>query len=210
MERIEVLNMDTLEGALDLKDNKYNPVLLNMCNGEKRGGFYNLFGGQEEDLIRRGNYLEHLKKEEYPIKENCAIYSKNVTFDKKRIKGRYVQVEKRSMCLIACHAVKNNLPGIRLNSRNESIMRKKIELIFSLAKRKNHDSLVLSAFGCGGYRNPPEHISLLFRDAILKWGRYFKIIRFCIFDDNHIKSNFSIFKNVIGKMQMENETGIKC
>lgn len=85
----------------------------------------------------------------------------------------------------------------RLNKYDEDIMRRKIELIFQTANSQNHDSIILSAFGCGGFRCPPEHVSILFKEAIEKWKNSFKIIRFCIFDDNYPKSNFFIFKNCL-------------
>lgn len=190
---IEVLNMDTLEGLFELQDAGYNPVLHNMCNDRVRGGFHHLVGAQEEDLIRRGNYLEFLNKEKYPIPIDGVIYSSGVTFTKTRTGEKYTSP--RNANIIACAAVRNQEMGIRLNEFDEKVMRYKIELIFETARINKHDAIVLSAFGCGGFRCPPEHVSILFKEAIDRgWKNEFKRIRFCIFDENYPNSNFSIFK----------------
>lgn len=57
-----------------------------------------------------------------------------------------------------------------------------------------HDSCILSAFGCGAFRNPPETIARVFRtvlgeegmiDAQGRWG--YKIVIFAIFDDERTR-----------------------
>src|SRR3989344_7262922 len=64
---IRVVNKDTLDCAIELKDQGCNPVLHNMCNPMKRGGYFETVGSQEEDLIRRGNYISFLNSIEYPL-----------------------------------------------------------------------------------------------------------------------------------------------
>ena len=41
----------------------------------------------------------------------------------------------------------------------------KINAILCIAEMHNHRVLVLSAFGCGAFRNPPYHIACLFRQV---------------------------------------------
>lgn len=192
---VEVLNKDTLDGAIELKNNGYNPCLLNMCNSKKRGGELDTVGSQEEDLLRRGNYLDHLNNVNYPLPKLGLVYSKKVMFNKKGRRDKYTPIHPVYIDVIACAAIPNVHQGTRIMPPNDHIMKLKIESIFQVAFKNNHDSIVLSAFGCGGFRNPPEHVSLLFEKAIKRWKHSFRLIRFCIFDDNHHKSNYDIFKN---------------
>ena len=38
--------------------------------------------------------------------------------------------------------------------------------IFRIGLLHHHDSLVLGAFGCGAFRNPPAHIARLFHEVM--------------------------------------------
>ena len=54
----------------------------------------------------------------------------------------------------------------------------KIEFIFKMAIQHGHQYLILGALGCGAFNNPPYAVAKLFKQAILKFGRYFKKIGF--------------------------------
>jgi len=55
-----------------------------------------------------------------------------------------------------------------------------------IAKDNGHDSIVLSAFGCGAYGNPPKHMAELFREVICtQYSGAFKHIVFAIIDDHN-------------------------
>lgn len=104
--------MDTLEGFIELQERGYHPLLHNMCNDRVRGGFYHLTGSQEEDLIRRGNYLDFLKRVDYPIPIDKVVYSSGVTFTKRGIRENYRRYEQpKKVDLIACAAVRNQEEG---------------------------------------------------------------------------------------------------
>jgi len=62
--------------------------------------------------------------------------------------------------------------------------KQKIRTILNIALEHGHDSLVLSAFGCGAYGNPPEHMAKLFHNIICKeYVGCFKHIVFAIIED---------------------------
>lgn len=60
----------------------------------------------------------------------------------------------------------------------------KIRTIFRIGVMQGHDSLVLSAMGCGAFANPPAHIAKLFHQVIKEDEfRYaFRLIDFAILD----------------------------
>jgi uncharacterized protein (TIGR02452 family) len=60
----------------------------------------------------------------------------------------------------------------------------KIRTIFRIGKAHLHDSLVLSALGCGAFANPPVHIAKLFHQVMEEdeFRDVFKLIDFAILD----------------------------
>ena len=60
----------------------------------------------------------------------------------------------------------------------------KMRTIFRIGKANFHDSLVLSAMGCGAFANPPAHIAKLFHQVIEEdeFRNIFKLIDFAIID----------------------------
>lgn len=67
-----------------------------------------------------------------------------------------------------------------------------------------HDSLELSAFGCGAFRNPPKHVAELFKAVFNEpeFKNRFRQVTFAIIDDHNAgkahnnASNFEPFKRV--------------
>jgi uncharacterized protein (TIGR02452 family) len=62
----------------------------------------------------------------------------------------------------------------------------KIDTIFQIAQMKKHDSIILSAFGCGGDHNPIYQIIDIFNNCILRWKHSFKIIIFAVLSKEKI------------------------
>jgi len=65
----------------------------------------------------------------------------------------------------------------------------------ALAASENHDCVVLGAFGCGAFSNPPEHVAEIFKNAIEKnFKNVFKIIAFpIIFNEDNLKAFEKVF-----------------
>lgn len=63
----------------------------------------------------------------------------------------------------------------------------KMRTLFRIALVHGNDSLVLGAFGCGAFRNPPEHIAQIFHQVLEEdeFKDRFKKIFFAILDDHN-------------------------
>ena len=68
--------------------------------------------------------------------------------------------------------------------RDVEITLEKMRTIFRIGMVKGHDSLVLSAFGCGAFANPPAHIAQLFHQVSEEdeFKNVFRMIDFAILD----------------------------
>ncbi|CAF1541060.1 unnamed protein product [Rotaria sp. Silwood1] len=133
----------------------------------------------------------------YPMDEFGAIYTSGLTVFRQPENIGYALMDKPmlNVCAIAIAAYRD--PKLDKNNKNflsskYSIgMRKKIENIFAIGHHHNHDCLVLSAFGCGAFRNPPKHVAAIFKSVIEQYAGFFNRIYFAIIDDHNAGQEFN-------------------
>lgn len=197
---IHVVQMDTIDAGIKLKENGYNPVILNMCDWSVPGGIIDAGSvTQEEDLFRRSNYYTTLTKDLYPLKDIDTIFSSNVLVFKENAFVRYRMMEEPIyLNFIAAPAP---FKPIKDNNRfkNESdinLFKNKMRMLFKIAYVMNCDSIVLSAWGCGVFYCPSEHTAELFNEIINEFKGMFKIIVFAIIGKGE---NYNIFSKTINK-----------
>lgn len=195
---VYVVNEDMIDTYVKLKEQGYNPVLLNLASdttpggGVERGCY-----SQEECIFRRSNYFMTLTRDFYPIKKLESIYSKDVTLFKDA-KHNLMETPIK-MDIIACPSVKcPDLVDGLFKHEDEYVQEQKIRLIFLTAIRHRHDSIVLGAFGCGAYNCPPKQVAEMFKRAVEKYKNHFKVIVFAILRKPYDKrDNFKIFNDVL-------------
>lgn len=77
----------------------------------------------------------------------------------------------------------------RLAPAEEQLLRLKIHTLLTACRDNGATHLVLSALGCGAFRNPPDHVAELFKDALSPasgmFRGCFKKVVFAIFDDHN-------------------------
>ncbi|MCR5288953.1 MAG: TIGR02452 family protein [Treponema sp.] len=64
----------------------------------------------------------------------------------------------------------------------------------------NHevDVLVLGAFGCGAFQNPPEIVAKVYKQVLVEYTHAFKSIVFAIYCKDYETENYKTFLNVLG------------
>ena len=167
---VNVFESDTFNVAERMvKEEKLNPLVLNMASDMKAGGGWRKGAmAQEECLFYRSTYSLTLDPQSgysrsysYPIGNKCVIYSPCVRVfldENQRPLNRPFDV-----ACIAVPFVRNPVTvNGRLNAVDELITEQKINAIVELAVRHGHDSLLLSAGGCGVFNNPPHQIAEIF------------------------------------------------
>lgn len=196
LSNVSVVNADTLDTALLAP----NTLLLNMANPSRPGGNPALVGAQEEDLFRRTNLHRFLVPTLYPL-HNKIVLSKHVEVVKKGLREAYAPLDAPAYVdIVSCAAVQNahgELYGAALSPLDARKMAQKIWNIFLLAKEHKYARIVLSAFGCGGFQCPPEHVSRLFRDVLCAFHGDFEEIVFAIWDECSPCSNYAVFKKTL-------------
>ncbi|CAF1656160.1 unnamed protein product, partial [Adineta ricciae] len=149
----------------------------------------------------------------YPMEEFGGIYTAGITVFRGTEQDGYPYKKQPlyNVCAIAMAAYRDPplTPDNKLQNKPAMNTRRKIENIFAIAHHQKHDCLVLSALGCGAFRNPPEHVALLFKSVILQYAGYFDTIYFAIINDHNAKGvvnpkgNYGPFKAILDGFQVE-------
>ena len=124
----------------------------------------------------------------YPIDEFGGIYTSGLTFFRHSQDVGYEYLDRpiEDVSAIAMAAYRDPKLEEGYLSRKAAVgTRKKIENVFSIAYHHGHESIVLSAFGCGAFRNPPVHVARIFLSVIEQYAGFFDTIVFAIIDDHN-------------------------
>ena len=198
---LEVVNCDTLDAAITLKEEGYSPMVLNMASKFKPGG--GVATGktaQEEVIFRRTNAFMTYELSWYPLGHDEVIYSPEVVIARHGSPTyKFIPSGKqKTVSMLAVHALKNpKLTDGEYKEVDRNLMVAKIESIFKIGIKQQADSLVLGALGCGAYRNPPYEVVKIFKDCLEKYQHYFKKIVFAILSVND--DNYDIFSEELSQ-----------
>lgn len=209
---VEVQNIDCLYAGVQLKEQGYNPAVLNMASRRNPGGGVTTgAGAQEETLFRRTNLFRSLYQfapyaeqygikpshHQYPLDRNYGgVYTPNAIYFRESEQKGYALLEK-PVCLSFITVAGMNRPDLTdygmIADHHVEPIKNKIRTIFRIGLIHGHDSLVLGALGCGAFRNPPRHVARLFHEVMDEpefKDKYRRVI-FAILDDHnaHQKHN---------------------
>lgn len=187
---------------------KVKVAVLNFANPhEPGGGVKRGARAQEECLCRCSNLYNVLATEELTQfyyqwhKQNTnylfsdrVIYSPNIQI----IKSDDYQLldSPFPVDVITCAAPYNVYGFDRelLKSTYES----RITNILEAAIDNDVDTIVLGAFGCGAFHNPPELMAEAFKEILINRGYYkfFENVVFAIINANRFDRNFAVFQEI--------------
>ena len=204
---VKVVNQDCLLAARDLWCAGLRPCVLNMASRRNPGGgVLTGAGAQEENLFRRTNLFQSLypfsmelarqyglepREEQYPIDMFAGgIYSPTIAvFRGLEDEGYPLLNTPYPVSVVTVPAI--NRPTLTFDGHLTKDLHKsyerKIKTMFRLALAGGNDSLVLGAWGCGAFRNPPADIAAIFRKCLdhYEFRNCFAIVVFAIIDDHN-------------------------
>ena len=204
---VRVENKDCVLAAKQLIDKGYNPAMLNLADLYTPGGLVEYgSGAQEENLCRRSNLILSLyqfsrgrigqypdlglqpREDQYPMDERYGgVYSGIVTFFRgPESEGSQLEEKPYNIPVISVAALSGPRigPDGMMYKEEAEITLEKMRTIFRIGLMQGHDSLVLSAMGCGAFANPPAHIAKLFHQVMEEdeFRDRFRLIDFAILD----------------------------
>ena len=208
---VEVTEKDTLDAA---KANvRYGrTAVLNFANPHfPGGGVKNGASAQEESLCRRSNlypcledprlreefYQYHRKEKDYFFSDRL-IYSRDVTVfkDSSPVPAMMSPEEWFRVDVISCAAP--YLAKRRYTNRAalKEIFKDRIRNILEAAIDNEAQVLILGAFGCGVFQNPPEIVAQAFREVLseVRYRGAFRRVVFAIRPSAALCPNLTAFK----------------
>ena len=79
----------------------------------------------------------------------------------------------------------------------EALLTSRIKRIFEIAVANENEVLVLGAFGCGAFRNPPEIVAKVFYNVMQDYLCYFDTIEYAVYHTEREVANYDAFKRIM-------------
>ena len=83
-----------------------------------------------------------------------------------------------------------------LQALHEKRMRKVLEIAWA----KGNEVVILGAFGCGAFRNPPSVVAQAMKTVVQEYRMKFETIEFAVYCSTQYDTNYRIFQEVLGGM----------
>lgn len=77
----------------------------------------------------------------------------------------------------------------------------RIQRIFEIAIANKAEVLILGAFGCGAFRNPPELVAEVFAEFTGKYRGYFDVIEYAVYHTERETANYEAFKDAMERFR---------
>ncbi|KAK0498960.1 hypothetical protein EDD18DRAFT_1154654 [Armillaria luteobubalina] len=174
---IRVVAKDTLDAAHDMLTSKpcAKVGILSMASELRPGGgFLSGASSQEESLCMRTTLYPSLSESFYRLPELSCVYTPDVCVFRRH--NEYGMITTRPgewwfIDVISAAAVRgpeiDDNTGSYAYDADRDLMRAKIKVVLRAAVAQNCRRLVLGAFGCGAFGNPPREVAQLFHRVLL-------------------------------------------
>ncbi|SNW62141.1 TIGR02452 family protein (DUF2263) [Orpheovirus IHUMI-LCC2] len=201
IDRIKIVGQDCIETLLNMTNDGINNILM-LCMASDYhpgGGVKKGSSAQEEHICRCSTLYSNLmaikSHKVYPIIKPFIL--PEVTFfshcDTKQ-DGKLRNLKNDIMCSILMSAAVRKPKGSAFNKDDEIESYKRIKMMLEISIQYGYKNIILSAYGCGAFLNPPEIISKLFKRILIEeeYIKYFDNVTFSILDTSY-SNNLSIF-----------------
>ena len=185
------------------------------------GGVVNGASAQEEALCRCSTlypclntnemwqhfYLPHRKYLDSYYNNDC-VYIPKVKVFKSDTNNPQVLEENLwyDVDIITCAAT--NLRNVETDAHTEAFYQRlrklfllRIERIFQIAIANQVDVLILGAFGCGAFCNPPHLVADVFKEMTLKYRYNFDVIEYAIYHRHYELENYQAFEQAMNGLR---------
>lgn len=79
----------------------------------------------------------------------------------------------------------------------EKLHIERMRRILSIAAARENEVVILGAFGCGAFQNPPEVVAKAMKKVIGEFCRNFRVIEFAVYCAPWDERNYAVFQNVL-------------
>lgn len=194
--------------------------VLNFASATNPGGGVKWgASAQEESLCRCSTLYENIctkdswalfygphQKANNPLGNDDIIYTPDVMVFKTDtdIPVLREQDEWFTCSVITCSAPdlrpdRNTGRRVRISDEKlKELQYQRIGNILSVAAGNENDVMILGAFGCGVFRNPPEIVAAAMKDAIDFYKYCFHTIEIAVYCEPRDEKNYEVFNRILG------------
>lgn len=197
------------------------PAVLNFANADKPGGGWrNGAVAQEEAMCYRSTLARSLHQRDYPLRPDQGIYSSRVAVLRHSMRSGHAWITDRdslspatvrqlpwysALTIAAIYkpgtrsAMRGTPPRqTKVFARNADrrLTKAKMRLALHMAAMHGHDMLVLGAFGCGVFENPPWDVAQCWLEVLREYQHRWRCVWFAVYDPRQ-QGNFRTFEKLL-------------
>lgn len=178
-----------------------NVYAMNFASDKNPGGGY-LNGAQAQEEYNcyvMPELYASISRTKYPLEPGTVLITPGIRIMRDNENYKLLPEDQMLRVGIVSAAAQNLSPQGKdqvITAYDDILTKMTLGNVFCSVKRSDPltDTLILGAWGCGVFRNDPYMIANEFKDAIKKYGGYYKNIIFAIPDGPNVKE----FKQVFG------------
>lgn len=164
-----------------------------------------LYANLTERKLWKTFYEPH-RAQNNPLYNDDIIYTPDVSVIKTDTREPELLPESEwwKVNVITC-AAPNLRPGkdgrIRVRINNEDLYQlhvKRMRRILEIAAMHENDVVILGAYGCGAFQNPPDVVAKALKQVANEYRHHFKTIEFAVYCSPRDDRNFWVFQQIIG------------
>ena len=224
--KISVSTQRTFEAAKKYTNANEKTCVLNFASAYNPGGGVKKGASAQEESLCRISTLyfvlssDEIFKKHYALNrelinsgkmsgaysDTCIYTPGIVVFKEDDLTCNALQKEQRfSVDVISCAAPDLRIKQGRTNfsPKNEELFEvheQRARTILNTALSNNVDNLILGAFGCGAFQNPPETVAAVYRKVIKDYLYSFRNIEFSVYCSPKSMLNYQIFNNALSEI----------
>ena len=77
---------------------------------------------------------------------------------------------------------------------------KRMRRILNIVAKKENAVVILGAYGCGAFRNPPDIVASAMRQVIEEFRYHFRVIEFAVYCSPREGLNYQVFQQILGNL----------
>lgn len=219
----------TLEAAASYAYAGKKVCVLNFASATNPGGgVVNGSSAQEEAICRCSTLYANLKEQRMwnqfyaphrrahdPLHNDDCIYTPGVMVFKSDMDYPQLLPEEKwySVNVLTCAAPNlRECPSNEMNAGDgdaavhisredlQAMHEKRMRKVLEIAWRKGNEIVILGAFGCGAFRNPPAVVAQAMKTVLQEYRMRFETIEFAVYCGAQYDTNYRVFQQVLGGM----------
>lgn len=217
----------TLEAAAPYAYAGKKVCILNFASAANPGGGVTRgASAQEEAICRCSTLFPNLNKQEMwnafyephrrqhdPLHNDDCIYTPDVMVFKSDTDYPQLLPEEKwySVNVVTCAAPNLRAkPSGSMNSRDggnavhisrenlQALHEKRMRKVLEIASCKGNEVIILGAFGCGAFQNPPMVVAQAMKTVVQEYRKNFETIEFAVYCSPRDDANYRTFQRVLG------------